>query len=52
LDFYSASLLKQQSADRHVASLGHINLIRALLFVLNAACLAEKKQIPILQSLV
>ena len=27
LDFYSASSLKQQSADRHVAPLGHINLI-------------------------
>ena len=26
-DFYSASSLKQQSADRHVASLGHIILI-------------------------
>ena len=24
LDFYSASSLKQQSADRHVAPLGHI----------------------------
>jgi len=27
LDFYSASSLKQQSADRHVAPLGHIFLI-------------------------
>jgi hypothetical protein len=27
LEFYSASSLKQQSADRHVASLGHIILI-------------------------
>ena len=27
LDFYSASSFKQQSADRHVASLGHIILI-------------------------
>ena len=27
LDFYSASLLKQQSADRHVAPLKHIILI-------------------------
>jgi len=26
-DFYSASSLKQQSADRHVAPLGHIILI-------------------------
>ena len=27
LDFYSARSLKQQSADRYVAPLGHINLI-------------------------
>ena len=27
LDMYSASLLKQQSADRHVAPSGHITLI-------------------------
>ena len=27
LDFYSASSLKQQSADRHVAPLGYIILI-------------------------
>ena len=27
VDFYSASSLKQQSADRHVALLGHIILI-------------------------
>jgi len=27
LDFYSASSLKQQSAGRHVAQLGHIILI-------------------------
>jgi predicted alpha/beta hydrolase len=27
LDFYSASSLKQQSADRHVAPLGHMILI-------------------------
>ena len=27
LDFYSASSLKQQSADRHVAPLGHIILL-------------------------
>jgi hypothetical protein len=42
--------MKQQSAGRHVASLNHIILIPsqpgfALLF--NAACLAEKQQIPI-----
>jgi len=28
-DFYSTSSLKQQSADRHVAPLGHIILIRS-----------------------
>ena len=27
LDFYSTSSLKQQSADRHVAPLGHIIMI-------------------------
>ena len=54
LYFYSASSLKQQSAGRHVAPLGHIILIssQSLLFLLNAACLAEKQQIPILYSLV
>jgi len=51
LDFYSASSLNQQSAGRHVALLGHIILISSqpvFLFLLNAACLAEKQQIPIL----
>jgi hypothetical protein len=46
---YSASSLKQQTANRHVAPLGHNILIRRnqyLLFLLNAACLAEKQQIP------
>ena len=46
LDFYSASSLKQQSADRHVAPLGHIILIPSQP-VLSVACLAEKQQIPI-----
>jgi hypothetical protein len=45
-DFYSASSLKQQSADRHVVPLRH------MLFLLNAACLVEKQQIPILEFLV
>jgi hypothetical protein len=43
--------LKQQSAGRQVAPLGHIILIPSqplLLFLLNTACLAEKQQIPIL----
>ena len=51
-NFYSASLLKQQSAGRHVAPLWHIILIpsqpTSLLFLLNAAYLAENQQIPIL----
>ena len=40
LYFFSASLLKLQSADRHVVSLGHIILIwanQSLLFLLKAA---------------
>jgi hypothetical protein len=39
LDFYSASSLKQQFADRHVTPLEHIILIPTslLLFLLNAA---------------
>ena len=41
LDCYSASSLNQQSADRHIAALGHIILIRAiqsLVILLNTAC--------------
>ena len=44
MDFYSNSSLKQQSAGRHVASLGHIILIPiqpVLLLLLNATCLVE-----------
>jgi hypothetical protein len=55
VDFYSASSFKQQTAGKHVAPLGHIILVRAnqsLLLLLNAACVAEKQQIPILKSLV
>ena len=49
LDFYSASSLKQQSAGRHVAPLRHIILVLSQpVFLRNAACLAEKQQIPIL----
>ena len=43
LDFYSASSLKQQSADKHVAPLGHIILIPnqpVFVLFLNAGCLA------------
>jgi hypothetical protein len=57
LDFYSVSSVKQQSAGRHVVPLGHNSLFwfradQSLLFLLNAACLAENVQIPILKSLV
>ena len=39
LDFYSASSLKQQSADRHVASLGYIILIPSQpVFALSPYC--------------
>ena len=39
LDFYSASLLKQQSAFRHVAPVGHIFLIsRQAVFALSPYC--------------
>jgi hypothetical protein len=46
LDFYKASSLKQQSAGRHVAPLGHILLwFRTkqsfFVFLLNIACLAD-----------
>jgi hypothetical protein len=48
LDFYSASSLKQQSTNRHVAPLGHIILIQSQpVFALNPACLAEKQEIQI-----
>ena len=48
LEFYSASSMEQQSADRHVAPLGHIilipsQLVTSLLLFLNAVCLAEKQ---------
>ena len=48
LDFYSASSLKQQFADRHVAPLGYIILIPSQpVLLINAVYLAEKQQIPI-----
>jgi hypothetical protein len=47
LDFYSASSLKQQFADRHVAPLGYIILIPSQpVLLINAVYLAEKQQIP------
>jgi hypothetical protein len=48
--FYSASSLKQQSADRHVAPLEHIILILSQpVFALSpwTACLAENLQIHV-----
>jgi hypothetical protein len=48
LGFYCASLLQQQSEDRHVAPLGHIILIPSQpVLLLNVVCLGEKQQIPI-----
>ena len=44
MDFYSASSLKQQFADRHIAPHGHILLDQPLLSLFNAACSAEKQQ--------
>jgi hypothetical protein len=58
LYFQSASSLKEQSADRHVGSLGHIILIPShpvfalSPYIINTACLAEKQQVLILYSLV
>ena len=48
LDFYSASSLKQQSMLLHSDTLFWFRTNQSLLFLLNAACLAEKQQIPIL----
>ena len=52
LDFYGAISLKQQSADRYVASLGHIILLQSQpVFALSpywCACFAEEQQILIL----
>jgi len=45
LDFYSSTSLKQQSADRNVAPLGHIILIPSqpvFAFFLTISCLADK----------
>ena len=54
LDFYSSSSLKQQSAgdmSLHSDTLFWFRANQSLLFLLNAACLAEKQQAPILYSL-
>jgi hypothetical protein len=51
LDIFSASSLKQQFAGKNVTPFGHIIPIPSQpIFALsrNAACLAEKQQIPIL----
>ena len=55
LDFHSASSMKQQSTDRHLPhsdTLSWFQANQSLLFLLNAVCLVEKKQIPNLKSLV
>ena len=53
-DLHSASSLKQQSASEYMAPLRHIILIpcQPVFALLNAACLAEEQQIPLLYSLV
>ena len=52
LDFYSASSLKQQFArvdvSLHSDTLFWFRANQSLLFLLNAVCLAETQQIPIL----
>jgi hypothetical protein len=47
LNLYSVSWLKQLFADRHVAPLFWFRVKQSLLILLDAACLAEKQQIPI-----
>ena len=52
LDLYRASSLKQQSDGRdmlfHLDTLFWFRVNQSLLLLLNAACLLEKQQIPIL----
>ena len=45
---YSAISLKQQSAGRHIAPLGHIILIPSQPVFAFTPCLVEKQQIPII----
>ena len=54
LNFYSSSSLQQTSAGKHVASLGHIILIRAnkSLLPLDVACVAEEHKMPIIYSFI
>ena len=54
LNFYSSSSLEQTSAGKHVASLGHIILIRAnkSLLSLDVACVAEEHKMPIIYSFI
>jgi hypothetical protein len=50
-ELYSASTLKQQSADKrslHSNTLFWFRANKSLIFLLNAACLAEKQHISIL----
>jgi hypothetical protein len=45
IGFYSASSLKQQFSDRHVASLGHITLIpRQPVFTLSPYCIVLREE--------
>ena len=46
-NFYSASSLKQQSADKHGTRLGHIIPIPSQPVFANDACSVEKQQIKI-----
>ena len=54
--FYSASGIKQQSMDRHAMlhsdTLSWFRAKQFLFLLLNAGCLVEKRQIPILLSMV
>ena len=54
LNFYSSSSLQQTSAGKHVASLGHIILIRVnkSLLPLDVVCVAEEQKMSIIYSFV
>jgi hypothetical protein len=54
LNFYSSSSLQQTSAGKHVASLGHIILIRAnkSLLPLDVAYVAEEHKMTIIYSFI
>ena len=54
LNCYSSSSLQQTSAGKHVASLGHIILIRSnkSLLSLDVTCVAEEHKMPIIYSFI